>query len=322
MGVFTISLFIALLVDILLGDPQWRFHPVRLMGNAASFFERVCRRAFRNEYIGGIVIWCAVVTVTMLPALGLLLISRRLGVGAYVAVSTLYIYFAIAPRDLATHASRAAKALIRRDLIEARKWTGYMVSRDVSTLDEKTLTRAVIESTAENVVDGVTAPLIFAALFGPAGALFFRAINTMDAMFGYKNERYLRFGRFSAKADDICGWLPARITGPLFCLSAGFVGGSVSEAFHIMVRDRKRHESPNGGIVEAAAAGALGVQLGGGGVYFGKVIEKPYLGDSRRSSMPEDIGRVIVMMYVTTGLAVVCAAICAFIINHYVLRVF
>ncbi len=311
MNTAILSLLIALVIDTLVGDPQWMYHPVRLIGGLASLLERVCRRVIRNEGVAGITAWWGVIVLVTLSSGGLLLVARTLGGVPFVVVSSLCIYFAIAPRDLAGHAAKAARSLREGDIEGARHRTGRMVSRDTSNLSENDLIRAVIESTAENLVDGVTAPLFFAALFGPLGAVVYRAVNTMDAMFGYKNEKYIRFGRFAAKADDLFTWLPARLTGPLLCLSAPLAGASVSSAFEIMRRDHKNHESPNGGIVESAAAGAMNIRLGGPGTYFGTVANKPYLGDPIRKPAVSDVRRTITMMY---GATILTAALSVVII--------
>ena len=310
---FFLSVGIALAVDSIIGDPRWRFHPVRIMGSLAAFFERLYRNTIQKELAAGALAWFSVVVSVVAPAILLLWAARAAGSTLEVVISSTYIYFCIAPRDLAKHAAVAGREIRYGDIADARKGTSYMVSRDVSQMDKAGLTQAVIESTAENVVDGVTAPLIFAALFGPVGAVLYRVVNTLDAMFGYKNEMYLRFGRLSARADDVLGWLPARITGPLYCASAVFVGGSVVGALKAMFRDSNKHESPNAGIVESAAAGALGIQLGGAGVYSGVIVEKPLLGDPYRAIDPRDIIKLIVMMYITTALVAAVAILIAYI---------
>ena len=312
-------LLLALVLDSLVGDPQWKLHPVRLIGTAATCLENVCRRRIRNEFRAGIFTWLGVVLATVIVAGTLLYIARIIHESLYTAISVIFVYVAIAPRDLAKHALSVGRAVRNGDLPEARRRIGLMVSRDVSGLDRQGVVRAAIESTAENIVDGVTAPLFFAALLGPIGALLYRAINTMDAMFGYKNERYLHFGRFAAKADDFFSWLPARMTGPLVCLSAIAVRGNVIAAFRIMRRDHHKHESPNCGYTEAAVAGALQIRLGGPSTYFGTIVEKSYLGDFDRIPGFKDINRSIIMMYITTLLMVVIAVGLAFL-KSYLLR--
>ncbi len=307
-----LSVVIAIAVDTAIGDPRWKLHPVRLIGMCAAFFERVFSKAIRREVLAGILVWIYTIACVAAPAILLLWLARAAGSVFSIAVSSFYLYFCIAPRDLAKHASAARREIQSGTIAGARKRTSYLVSRDVSQLDRSGLTRAVIESTAENVVDGVTAPLIYFAVFGPVGAVFYRVVNTLDAMFGYKNKRYLRFGRVSAKADDVLGWLPARMTGPIYCISAVLADGSMFGAFKVMLRDHRKHESPNAGIVESAAAGALGIQLGGVGVYSGVVIEKPLLGEPCRAPEPRDITRLIVMMYATTLIVAVAALFAAY----------
>ena len=314
---FLLSLLIALAVDTAIGDPRSKFHPVRLMGMCAAFLECLFRKMTRHELCAGALVWISTVACAVAPAILLLWYARAAGSAFYIAVSSFYLYFCIAPRDLAKHAAAARREIQSGTIAEARKRTSFLVSRDVSQLDKRGLTRAVIESTAENVVDGVTAPLIYFAVFGPVGAVFYRVVNTLDAMFGYKNKTYLRFGRVSARADDLLGWLPARITGPIYCVSAVPAGGSMSGAFKAMLKDHGKHESPNAGIVESAAAGALGIQLGGVGVYSGVVVEKPLLGDPRRAPEPGDITKLIVMMYATT----VIVAAAALVVAYFRLRI-
>jgi adenosylcobinamide-phosphate synthase len=316
MNAALLSLLIALVIDTVIGDPQWIYHPVRLIGRLASLLERVCRKLIREETAAGITTWFGVIILIILSSGSLLLAARSIGVVPFVAVSSLCIYFSIAPRDLASHAASAASSLRADDIEVARQRTSRMVSRDTSHLDRSELVRAIIESTAENLVDGVTAPLLFAALFGPIGAVVYRAVNTMDAMFGYKNTEYIRFGRFAAKADDLFTWIPARLTGPLLCLSAPLAGASVSSAFGIMRRDRKNHESPNGGVVESAAAGALGIRLGGPGAYFGSVVNKPYIGDPLRKPDISDVRRIIIMMYGATMLTALLSVIIVLLRTH------
>lgn len=299
---------LALLLDTVLGDPHTAAHPVRLFGALAAQLEALTRRVTSRAFIAGAVTWVFVVGCAVLVSTVLLLAANRVGPIVSVGMAAVLVYVTIAPRDLAVHAAAAGRALERGDIEEARRRAGLMVSRDLRSADESEIVRAVIESTAENLVDGVSAPLLYAAVIGPIGAVVFRAANTLDAMFGYKNESYLEFGRFSAKADDVLAWLPARVTGPLFCLGAPIGGGAIRTAVRIMRRDRTNHESPNGGIVESAAAGALGIRLGGPSVYFGAVVCKPTMGVATRAAVTADIFRTIRMMYAATVLVAFLSA--------------
>jgi adenosylcobinamide-phosphate synthase len=209
------------------------------------------------------------------------------------AVGLLLIYFSVAGRDLAGHGQSVQRALEGGDVPQARRRVAMLVSRDTEHLGEPGIARATVESVAENLVDGLTAPLLFAASFGPVGAMVYRAVNTLDAMFGYRNERYREFGWAAARLDDAANYVPARLTGPLLCLLAPLVGGSCAQAWATMRRDHGKHPSPNGGWSESAVAGALGVQLGGENRYFGAVSFRPLLGENRRPLVAADIGRTI-----------------------------
>ncbi len=211
--------------------------------------------------------------------------------------------FTLAARDLAGHALAVFKALDRGDLPAARQKAAFMVSRDTGALDEAETARAAVESVAENTVDGVTAPLLFAVLGGPAAAMMYKAVNTLDSMFGYKTERYLKFGWAAARLDDAVNYIPARITAALVPLAAVLVGARPLQSLRCLVRDGKKHPSPNSGLAEAAMAGALGVRLGGVSSYFGEPSTKPYLGDPLESLGKGHIRRTVVLMTVAYLLA-------------------
>jgi adenosylcobinamide-phosphate synthase len=269
----------ALALDYLFGDPRWLPHPVRLLGRLASSLEAPARRLFPARAAG------AIVALTVISAAAL---STRILVGAASVVhplagdliAVLVLWTTFAARDLAVHAAAVHQALGRGDLDEARRCVGRMVGRDTDALDEPGVIRATVESVAENTVDGVTAPLFFACLFGPCGAMAYKAINTLDSTFGYKNERYLLFGWASARLDDVANFLPARLTVPLVALAAAALGLRPWAALRICRRDGHKHPSPNSGMTEAAVAGALGVQLGGPVSYAGRSADKPTLGDA------------------------------------------
>ena len=198
-------------------------------------------------------------------------------VGDVVSIALLYNCFA--GRDLARHSARVYRALADDDLPEARRRVSMLVGRDTEHLDEPEIVRGAVESVAENMVDGVTAPLFFAVLGGPVGALLYKAVNTLDSTFGYKNERYLQFGWASARFDDVVNYIPARLTAPLVAFTAALLGLRPLGAWRIFQRDGRKHPSPNSGLTEAAVAGALGVQLGGLNYYFGEPSERPRMGD-------------------------------------------
>jgi adenosylcobinamide-phosphate synthase len=217
-------------------------------------------------------------------------------------VSILLLYTTIAPRDLVRHSTEVYTPLAAGDLPEARRRVGMIVGRDTAALDEAGVARATVESVAESMVDGVTAPLFFAVLGGPMGAMLYKAINTMDSMFGYKNERYRAFGWAAARLDDLANFLPARLTSLMIPAAAFLLRFDAKGSFSILLRDRRKHASPNSGHTEAAVAGALGVQLGGPSPYFGRMVEKPTLGEAVRSIEPQDILRANRLMLLSSAI--------------------
>ncbi|MCH2205434.1 MAG: adenosylcobinamide-phosphate synthase CbiB [Lentisphaerales bacterium] len=305
----------ALLLDTLIGDPRFYPHPVRCLGYLIQQFEKACRKIFAEKclIVAGATAVLLVLATTLGLTLSLLYLGEWLdhifmnsafekyGIKPFqLLFSTLLIYVTIAPRDLSDHAKRILNPLEKGDLPEARKHLSMIVGRDTENLDEAEISRATIESIAENTVDGVTAPLFYALLFGPLGATLYRAINTMDSMYAYKNERYILFGRVAARLDDVANFIPARLTGFLICLVAPICKGSALKAWSIMCRDGQKHPSPNSGISEAAVAGALGIQLGGPSTYNGVLSNKQTLGDSENTTGFAHINRSINIMYCTS----------------------
>ena len=295
------------LLDALLGDPAWLPHPVVLMGKAISALEKRLRSWFPKtpdgEKKAG-----RVLAVTL--PLGTLLISGGLCVGLMLLhpvlgflLQTFWCWQALAMKGLAVESGNVYRALTTASLPEARKAVARIVGRDTAALTEQGVTRAAVETVAENASDGVIAPLIYLALAGPVGGMMYKAANTMDSMVGYKNQRYLYFGRPAARLDDLLNFLPARIAGGLMCLAAGFAGFNSRRALYCFRRDRKKHASPNSAHTEAAAAGALGLRLAGPAVYFGQVVEKPWLNQEGRESEPGDILRANRLMYAAAFLA-------------------
>jgi adenosylcobinamide-phosphate synthase len=325
-----VSLVGGLFLDFVIGDPYFRLHPVRLIGTLA---ER-CERFFRPRYtpmVAGVSTWITVSAVVVITGSLVLRIAGLLGafVGGFYGNSAggefagsaiagiVMVWASVACRDLARHAGRVHASLAQGDLAEARKKVAMIVGRDTANLDEEGIAKAATESVAESFVDGVAAPLFWAALLGPLGALAYRTLNTMDSLFGHKNERYLYFGRLAAKADDAATFLPARLASPFICLAALLTGGKPLRSWRMLLRDRLHHESPNSAHGEAAFAGALGVEMGGSVSYDGVVLEKPRIG-SAPDSMPctaATIQRAIGLMVVSTllwaalmaGLASLCA---------------
>ena len=303
------ALLLGFLLDLLLGDPHWAPHPVRAVGALIAALERLLRRLLpkspRWELTGGGLLAALVLVISGGAAWGLLALCAAvhplLGFGAKI----LLCYQLLAARSLRDESVKVYRALKTGTLEEARQAVSMIVGRDTSVLNEAGVARAAVETVAENASDGVIAPMIYLALAGPVGGMMYKAANTMDSMVGYKNQRYLYFGRPAARLDDLLNFLPARIAGGLMCLAAGFAGFDSRRALYCFRRDRKKHASPNSAHTEAAAAGALGLRLAGPAVYFGQVVEKPWLNQEGRESEPGDILRANRLMYAAAFLALI-----------------
>ena len=269
----------AVLLDLLLGDPRWFPHPVVFMGKLIAFMEKVLRRLFSNERLGGVVL--LIVTLALTFGLSLAVLRGAYAVSPFLGcvVAVILSWNCLAARSLHLESKLVADALVRGDLPAARRNLSFIVGRDTAELDEAEIWRATLETVAENTSDGVVAPLFYLILGGPPLALAYKAVNTLDSMVGYRNEHYLRFGWASARFDDLANFIPARLTALLMTAAAPFSGLSARAAWRIVCRDGRNHSSPNSGYPEAAAAGALGVKLGGTNLYGGLPVAKPTIGD-------------------------------------------
>jgi adenosylcobinamide-phosphate synthase len=274
------QIWIALALDFLLGDPRWLPHPVRIIGRCALYLESPARQLLRNERMAGILTAIVVVAATAMASFGLLLAARSVSPLAGDILSIWMLYTALAARDLGAHGRRVLRALEDKDLPGARMAVSHMVGRDTAGLDESGVVRAAVESVAENSVDGVLGPLFFAFMFGPVGAMAYKAASTLDSTFGYKNDRYLRFGWASARLDDALNLIPARLGMAFISIGAVFTGNRPGRALAMGLRDARKHASPNAGFPEAAFAGALGIQLGGPVLRDGVPADAPLLGDA------------------------------------------
>ncbi|MCX7988147.1 MAG: adenosylcobinamide-phosphate synthase CbiB [Thermodesulfovibrio sp.] len=290
------DLILAFVLDLILGDPEDFPHPVKLMGKIISLEEKVSRRLFKGNmlyFAGFLIVFFNVIIAFFIPLYILNLLKPYKVI--YHIVNTYLLYTTIAARCLSDEANKVHNAL-RESLESARLRLSYIVGRDTKNLKEEEIVRATVETVAENTSDGVIAPLFYASIYGAPLALCYKMINTMDSMLGYKNERFKRIGFFPAKTDDIANFIPARLTGLLMVLSNPKY---IKRSFRIMIRDRKNHKSPNCAYPEGAAAGILGVQLGGSNYYFGELVEKPTIGDRLRPLQRDDIKKSIVIMYKT-----------------------
>ncbi len=273
-----LPLLLGFLLDQLLGDPPGWPHPVRWIGRLIAVLEKLLRRHF-PERLGGFLLLVLVVLVTGGLVATALLLAYRWHPSAWLAVSTILVYYGLAARSLARETGAVLETCRAGDIAQSRKQLSCIVGRDTDDLPPEQIYRACVETVAENTTDGVVAPLFYAALAGPVGMWVYKAINTLDSMVGYKNARYRRFGTASARTDDVANYLPARLSWLLLSLAAWLVGGNARQAFRIGWRDGRKHPSPNSAWSEAAMAGALDVQLGGTSTYQGVASEKPLLGD-------------------------------------------
>jgi adenosylcobinamide-phosphate synthase len=272
----------AVVLDWLLGDPRWLPHPVVFIGRLIAWLETRLRRAVKSELTGGFLLLVLTVAITATVAALLLAVAFAVHPWAGLAIALLLSWSCLAARSLHAESALVARALGEGDLPAARKYLSFIVGRDTAELTETEIWRGAVETVAENTSDGVIAPLLFLMVGGPVLGLAYKAVNTLDSMVGYKNDRYLFFGRASALCDDVANWLPARLTGLLLVLAALPAGLSAGNAWRMMRRDGRNHASPNSGIPEAAAAGALRVQLGGTNRYFGQAVVKPTIGEPLR----------------------------------------
>ena len=297
---------IAFLLDTLIGDPRSRFHPVVLMGNLISFLERIFYRQDDSDgkkMLAGSILVILVLLISYEAASGVLYLSymTESELVRY-AVSGALLSFMISPKSLAAAGREIHDLLMDGNLKEARRKVGWIVGRDTDKLEVDGVTRATVETVSENTVDGIIAPLFLFAIGGVPLAVLYRAANTMDSMIGYKNDKYLYFGRPAAKLDDALNYIPARITSMLFFASAWILGFDYRNAIRMVQRDADKHPSPNGGYAEAAVAGALHIRLGGVNSYFGKESFRAYMGDPIQELAPMHIMGAIRLMYTATVL--------------------
>jgi len=293
------DILVAVIVDWIIGDPYWFPHPIKYIGKLIKILEIFGRKHIKGNKImklyGGVVV-LIVTSISFLIPFFILKTVKNDPV-LFHTINVLLIWTTLAARCLHSEAKKVYTALADKCIAEARIKLSYIVGRDTSKLNEGEIIRAAVETVAENTSDGVIAPLIFALIGGAPLAMSYKAINTMDSMLGYMNEKYRFIGFFSAKTDDVFNFIPARVTGVLLSIVAPIKRGNVVKSLKIMWRDRKNHKSPNCAYPEAAVAGALKIQLGGTNVYFGQVLIKPTIGDKLKDLSKEHILATIQLMY-------------------------
>lgn len=303
-----LALMIGFALDGLLGDPAWLYHPVCVIGKYISFMEKRLRARGGNLRRSALVLTASTVLLSMAVTAGILFALGRLGRGYRLIGMALLDWMGIAVTCMAKEARGVERALAQ-GVAAGRTQVARIVGRDTQRLSEEEIIKATVETVAENTTDGVVSPLLYAALGGPVLLWGFKAANTLDSMVGYLDEKYRDIGWSSARLDDVLNFLPARITGVLMCAAAWLLGMDGKNAWRILLRDHANHKSPNCAWSEAAAAGALHIQLGGTHDYFGKPIEKPTIGDDDRPVERADIGRANRLLYVTSVLMVLVIAL-------------
>ena len=302
------ALIAGYLLDLLLGDPEWLYHPVRLIGGLISRLEKRLRARGGNLRRSAVILTVSTTLLTMAAA-ALILWLLKLGgdVPLFIGMA-LMDWMGIAVTCMAKEARGVGKAL-KLGVGPARKQVARIVGRDTEGLNEEEIIKATVETVAENTTDGVISPILYALIGEPVLLWGYKAVNTLDSMVGYMDEKYRDIGWSSAKLDDVLNYLPARLTALLMALAARLTGLDAKNALRIVHRDHANHKSPNSAWSEAAAAGALHIQLGGTHLYFGKPVEKPTIGDDDRPAEEEDIGKVNRLLYVTSGLMMLIAAV-------------
>ena len=295
------------ILDLIFGDPHWLPHPICLIGNLIGFIEGNLRPKLAPNknalLLGGALMVIIVLVISFAVPMAILLAAGMVSPWLAFALETLMCYQIFATKCLRDESMKVYDALHNNDLADARVKLSWIVGRDTKNLDEEEITKGAVETVAENTADGIIAPMFYMFLGGVPLAFLYKGINTMDSMVGYKNDKFLYFGRCAAKLDDVANLIPARITGLVMIAAAFLVGLDGKNAWKIFWRDRYNHLSPNSAMTESVTAGALNIQLGGDHFYFGKLVHKDTIGDDIRPVCPEDIKKTNNLLYMT---AVLC----------------
>lgn len=307
--ILVFSLLISYILDLIMGDPEHSFHPIRIIGNNISFLEKIVRRALPDspkfEIFGGSVL--VLTNIVMASSVPILILFFCLNLNPFLTlvVDGALGYYLLSIKSLKAASLKIYETLEKGDIDEARRLLSFIVGRDTQNLNEEGIIKATVETVAENTADGAVAPMLYMAIgFSPLAYLY-KAINTMDSMIAYKNEKYLYFGRFAAKIDDIANYIPARLSALFMIMASFFLGFNYKNAIKIFLRDRYKHASPNSAQTEAVCAGALEIKLAGDNYYFGKLYKKEYIGDAIRSISKEDIKKANSLLYVTSFISIV-----------------
>ena len=301
-----ISVLIGFLLDLIFGDPHWMPHPIRLMGLGISKGEKLIRKLIKkNEFLAGMILSVFIVGISYILPFGILFLAGKINIYVKIAIESIFVYQIMATKSLKTESMKVYKYLEKKDILNSRKYLSWIVGRDTENLSETQIMKAAIETVAENTSDGVIAPLFYMVIGGAPLGFMYKAINTLDSMIGYKNDRYLYFGRFAARLDDIANFIPAIIASYMMIAGSFIMKLDYRNAIKIYKRDRNNSSSPNSAKTESVTAGALQLQLLGDSYYFGKLVKKKTIGDNIRNVKIQDIITVNNLMYTTAILSLV-----------------
>lgn len=318
---FILSITIAYIIDLCIGDPYDFPHPVRWIGKSIRKVEQRIRAKCITPIalkVGGGILWLVIVGGTYLCMYLCLFVARKIHIGVWFICSTYFFYTTLATKCLGQEAKKIYAVLKEEDIEKARVQLSYIVGRDTTNLEEEEIICAVVETVAENTVDGIISPMFYGFLGGMPLAMAYKAVNTLDSTVGYKNEKYKDIGFVSAKLDDVANFIPARLTSIMMCIVSLLLGFSFKDAVRMTKRDRKNHKSPNCAYPEASVAGALGIRLGGTHTYFGQEVYKPFIGESTRKVEKEDILRTNKIMYGTSVVAFLLGVITCLVVGGIV----
>lgn len=305
-----IAFLIGYILDLIVGDPMNFPHPIRLIGTLIGKLDKALNKR-RARMLEGVLLCSIVVLTTAFATTLVIVVSYKIHVALGIAVEAILTCYILAARSLQVESMKVYHKLKSGTLEEARYAVSMIVGRDTDVLDQEGVTKAAVETVAENTSDGVIAPMLYTALGGPILGFIYKAVNTMDSMVGYHNEKYEYFGKAAARLDDIFNYIPSRLSAVFMILASYICGKDYSgrEAVRIYKRDRNVTKSPNAGQTESVCAGALGIRLAGNAYYFGRLVEKPYIGDEGRSIEAEDIKRSCKLMYVTELITVLVSVL-------------
>ncbi len=311
------------ILDLLFGDPHWLPHPICLIGNLIGFLEKNLRRLLAPGktalLIGGALMVVIVLVITFAVPYAVLALAGSVSPWLRFALETIMCYQIFATKCLRDESMKVYTALHSGDLADARVKLSWIVGRDTQNLDAEEVTKGAVETVAENTADGIVAPMLYMFIGGAPLAFLYKGINTMDSMVGYKNDKFLYFGRCAAKLDDLANLIPARITGLVMIVASYFLNLNARGAWKIFWRDRYNHLSPNSAMTESVTAGALDIQLGGDHFYFGKLVHKDTIGDDIRPVRPDDIIAANNLLYMTAVISLLLFSL-ALLVNSLILK--